>query len=114
MLPANIYAKESNIPENLYKDLFITAIEPNIQNAINQYYNKYLNENNLDHVAFDISSVDILQAKKTNGFDLYAYVVKLRVMPYVGPHNNIGTDILTFKIGNLENNIVLLEYEHNK
>lgn len=98
--------------EGLYKDLFITAIAPDIQNAIDQYYQKYMQKHNIDHVGFDTASVDVLKVERIYGNDIYPYIVKLSVMPFIGPHNVLGNDIITIKLGNLQNNVKIIDIQH--
>lgn len=104
-----IHAKSNNESENLYKKLFITAITNDLLTAVDEFYIKNYN---ITGVSFDIDSIDVLEVKETNGKDIYPYIIKLRAMPFTGPHNIIGYDTITIKLGNLQNNVKIIDYEH--
>lgn len=76
--------------EELYKDMFVTALHPHIDKAIAEYYGQSLR--------YGLESVDIQEIKRPYGYRTFEFEVKLQVKPFVGAHNTVGTDNITITL----------------
>lgn len=92
--------------EEIYHDLFITLLSPNIDVAVNEYYSKLLTTNPTVYGYM----VDILGAERVYGYRSFRFLVTLEVTPVVGPHISVGKDRLVFDIG--AGGTKLIKYEH--
>ena len=88
--------------EELYQDIYNTLLFPYIQTAIETYYKK--------PVAFDIFGVKTLQITRPNS--MFTFTIKLQLLPYIGAHNSVGIDNITFKISPGE--VKMVTFEHIK
>lgn len=95
--------KESK--EELYKDIFITLLDPYIQKAIEDYYEKPL--------FHDPWSVEVLDIERPNGDGTFWFRIKLKVMPYVMAHNVVGTDHITFNVSG-DGEVKIEKFQHIK
>jgi hypothetical protein len=95
--------------EELYQDIYITLLEPYIQEAVNSYYKEYFKS--APTVAPYM--VDIISIDRPFGYRTFVFVIKVQVMPYFGPHNAVGIDNITLKIGE-ENKVQIEKYDHIK
>ncbi len=57
--------------------------------------------------------VDVLSIDRPNGDRTFEFIIQVQVMPYFGPHNEVGVDNITFKIS-IGNEVQLEKYEHIK
>ena len=96
--------------EELYHDIFVTVLEPYIQKALNNYYEKFLT------TSPDYSSeyVEVLDIKRPMGYRSFSFIIKIQVKPYVGPHVDIGIDQLTISVGSGEGEVKIEKFEHIK
>jgi len=106
-LTTNSYPTSQNIPEDIYRILFINLIEPHVEKAIQEYYDDYMTSLPRE----DPFSYNILDMKKTPD-SYYSYEVTLEVQPYVGPHLSVGIDHITVQINLGE--VILKQYRHIK
>lgn len=94
--------------EELFKQMTITLLMPNIGEAINNYYKEYLNYS----LTEDPWNIKILESEKTKE-NTYEFLVKIKVAPYIGPHISVGVDHITFRIMPW-GEVKLEKYEHIK
>lgn len=106
----NIAAKQSK--EELYQDVFATLLTPYIQEAINNYYKKYLTISPIYSPAY----VEILNIERPMGYRTFSFLIKLQVRTYVGPHIDIGVDQLTIGVHAEDKNVKVKveKFEHIK
>lgn len=76
--------------EELYKDMFVTAVHPHIARAVAEYYGRPL--------MYGLESVDILSVTRPHGYRTFEFEIKLQVKPFVGAHNTIGIDNITVRV----------------
>jgi|GEM_PF-957090 len=89
----------------LYKDLFVTLVYPQVEKAIDAYYDDYMSY----LPGEDPWSYEILNIEKSQGFS-YSYIVQLQVQPYVGPHIRVGRDRITLRLS--LTGAELVKFEH--
>ena len=99
----NLHEKEL---EKLSNQTFVALLEPYIRKSIVDYYGNYLSYS----PTFSPKYVDIIQVDKLKDQG-EIYKITLEVSPYIGPHNVIGRDIITFRIKNMTN-ITVEKYKH--
>jgi hypothetical protein len=101
VLPIN-----ANQTEDPYQRIVLTLLAPNIQAQINKYYENKLTENptfapflggNTLEVKYFPSHID----------------VNVTVIPYVGPHLDVGKDTMKFRIDNI-GGVEIVNYHHVK
>lgn len=80
--------------EELYQDIYITLLMPYIDKAINSFYEKYFTY----LPGADPYFVNILSIERPNGYRTYFFILKLEVLPYIGPHISVGRDQITIEI----------------
>lgn len=95
--------------EELYQDVYVTLLYPYIQKAVDAYYKPYFK----DSPGVAPYMVDVLSIDRPNGYRTFEFIVKLQVMPYFGPHLEVGVDNITFRIG-AGNEVQLEKFEHIK
>ncbi|MFL0246578.1 DUF3888 domain-containing protein [Candidatus Clostridium stratigraminis] len=95
--------------EELYQDIFLSLLSPYIQNEIDKYYSKYLT------VTPEVApyTVYVLSAERLNGYRTFVFNLKLKVIPFVGPHIGVGTDYITLII-NSSGDVKIKKFEHIK
>jgi hypothetical protein len=97
--------------ERLYQDIFVSLLHPYTQNAIREYYKAYLAETPVEDPYF----VTVLSAEMVVSEPhqiTSTFLIKLEAAPYLGPHNSIGIDHITFRVQSDE--VILEKYEHIK
>jgi len=94
--------------EELYKDFFITLLQPYTQKAVDDYYTNYLKSIPL----VDPWYVKLLSIERSVT-PSFTFVIKLEVAPYIGPHNPVGIDHITFNVNN-RGDVKLETFEHIK
>jgi hypothetical protein len=104
----NKYREIENSKEELYKDIFITLLEPYTEKAIADYYSKYLNSPPQE----DPWYVKVLNVERPRPKS-FEFVIKVEVAPYIGPHNSVGIDHITFNV-NSSGDVKLEKFEHIK
>ena len=80
-----------------------TILQAQTQEAINDYYEPYLSENPFVQPWF----TKVINVERP--FD-YQFLIKLEVTPFLGAHNPVALDHLTFKAD--IDGVVLLKFEH--
>lgn len=78
--------------EDKYKYIINSLLMPYIDKAVSDYYKNFLSETPL----VDPWDINILNVEKPN--DLFVFVIKIQVMPYVGPHLSVGLDQITITV----------------
>lgn len=91
----------------LYRNLFITLLHPYVEEAIDNYYNDYLKYLPRE----DLFDYNILSIKRIPNHN-YSYVIKLEVVPFVGPHLSVGIDHITLTLD--LNGVKVLKFKHIK
>ncbi len=105
---ADIYQPPEKSREELYQDNYISLLMPYIQKEVASYYSKILKST--PHVApYDVNVLDV---KRPNGYRSFVFELKLKVIPYVGPHIGVGVDYITMKIASRK--ITIESFEHIK
>lgn len=90
--------------EELYQDVFCTLLMPYIQKSVGDYYTKFLTEIPL----VDSGDIDILSVERPSYF-----VIKMEVMPYIGPHLSVGVDRITITVDGI-GEVKVTKFEHIK
>lgn len=79
--------------EEIYKEIFITLLYPNIEKALADYYKASANEHiNKDPWNVKIKNIDISQDEN------YAFSIKFLILSYAKSHNFVGEDNITFLV----------------
>lgn len=99
-----IHESPEKSQEELYRDMFITALDPHIQKAITDYYGKPF--------MYGLESVDILDIIRPHGYRTFEFEIKLQVKPFVGAHNTVGIDNITMRVK--PGQIMVERFEHIK
>ena len=92
--------------EELYQDIFITLLLPEIQNSVIDYYGKFMK----DIPEIDPYHIDVLSAERPHGYRTYEFLIKLKITPYVGAHNLVGVDNLTLRV--TSSKVKVEKFEH--
>lgn len=90
----------------LYKNGMISLLMPSIDKEIYDFYKEYLIVPPRDDPWF-IDVIDIKSLSESN----FTLMVTIETTPYLGPHNSVGRDQITYKImpgGDIQ----LKKYEH--
>ena len=91
----DIYKPPEQSREELYQDIFISLLLPDIQKAVDNYYKEFLT----DGPMVAPYTVYVLNAERLEHYRSFIFRLKLRVNSYIGPHLDIGTDYITITIG---------------
>ncbi|MDA3733043.1 DUF3888 domain-containing protein [Niameybacter massiliensis] len=75
--------------EELYKDMLVTTLDPVISAEIEKQYGMPL--------LYGLYDVDFLHIDR-EAYRGFSFILKVRVKPFVGPHNTIGIDEITLSI----------------
>jgi len=94
------------LSEELFKQMTITLLMPSVNAAIENYYKEYLNYAPTDDPWF----IKISKTEKVKD-NTYEFLVKVELTPYIGPHNSVGLDHITFRIMPW-GEVILEKYEH--
>ncbi|MFU1797921.1 DUF3888 domain-containing protein [Paenibacillus azoreducens] len=105
--------EESKEPKLLlYQDMVLEFLLPDIQNAVNNYYQNLLSANPLVYPY----QIDIIQAKRVNGGPGdrgFHFSITLETTPVLGPHIAVGKDRMTFEISPLfPDKVKLIAFRH--
>lgn len=100
---------EEQSNEELYQDVFMSLLLPTIQKEVNQYYAAYLT---LSPTVAPYQ-VYVLSAERPNGYRTFVFRLKLRVIPYVGPHISVGIDKITVTVTG-SGDVQIEKFEHIK
>lgn len=90
--------------EEIYQDIFVTLLLPCIEEAVENYYGQ----------PFSVAPywVRILKVERSNGYRTFLFEITIEVVPYYGPHNSVGVDHITIKVG--ANKAIVEKFEHVK
>lgn len=103
---SNAYYKPAeNSNEEIYKDIFMSLLHPYIDKAIRNYYKHPYNHDPWD--------VDILNIERPNGYRTFLFILKLKVIPYYGPHIGVGVDYITISVSGT-GKVEIQKFEHIK
>lgn len=91
------------------QDMLMNFLTPYINDAVWDYYQRYLLEPPIIYPYF----VDVVDSKRINGFRGFILSITLDVTPVVGPHISVGEDRLTFEIS-AGPEVKLVNYTHLK
>lgn len=101
MLIHPVYAKPDEEP---LERLVLTLLAPNIQEQINRYYE--------DKLTVSPTFSPFLGGTELNVEYHPSHIdVTVTVIPYVGPHLDIGMDSIKFRVDNT-GDVLVLEYKH--
>ena len=75
--------------EELYKDIIVTLLEPQITDEVEIHYGKPL--------LYDLFDIEFLSIERTS-YRSFTFVIKVKIRPFVGAHNIIGIDEITIKL----------------
>lgn len=106
----NTFKPPEGTREELYQDIFLSLLEPYTEKTIDDFYSKYLTD--LPGSAPYFESVLSVQriGNEPRTFD---FLIKLEVAPYIGPHNSVGVDHITFRV-RASGEVTLEKFEHIK
>ncbi|MGM0883437.1 MAG: DUF3888 domain-containing protein [Bacillota bacterium] len=89
------------------QDMLMLLLLPHINDAVNTYYQQFLNEVPLVYPY----QIDVIQIQRVNGFRGFIFGITIEVTPVVGPHISVGKDRITFQIS-AGPSVKLLRYTH--
>ena len=81
---------ENTGSDGLYRDIAIRLLSPYIDEAIKDYYGQSFTH--------DPWSDQVMKLTRLKAKDRLFYIIKLKVIPYTGPHNSVGVDNITLSI----------------
>jgi hypothetical protein len=92
--------------EEAMKNLLVDILSGYTTEPLEKHYGKKL--------PYQLEAAEITDTKMIYGKDGLYYIVKLKVQPFVGAHNPVGTDLFTFKVENTKEGIkvTLQKYDH--
>lgn len=96
--------------QELYQDVFVTLLNPCIKKAIDDYYEPLLTTSPM----YSPESVKILNLERPMGYRSFSFIIELQIESYVGPHDSIGVDQLTIRVGAGEDGVKVEKFEHIK
>ncbi|NEZ41273.1 DUF3888 domain-containing protein [Paenibacillus alvei] len=109
---AEIRANPVEVDSDLYPDMLMLMLLPQIQEAVNSYYRKVLT---VEPVVYPYE-FDVLKAARANQNPNnrdYDFLITLEVQPVVGPHIAVGKDRITLELSPLlPNNVRIKSYSH--
>ena len=105
----SIYNPIKQSREELYQDIFVSLLLPDIKKSVEDYYKDFLTEKPI--VSPDY--VHVLNAERPMGNRSFSFSLKLKVSSYIGPHLDIGDDYITAKIEG-GGKVTIEKFEHIK
>ncbi|WP_312648869.1 DUF3888 domain-containing protein [Aminipila sp.] len=105
-MTANMQIYQSEVECN---KLLINTYLYDIQQATNVFYSQYYTIN--PTVSFYVVTVKEIKTEKTSGTENISYLITFISEPYIGPHDTIGKDEITFS-ANYTGNVEVKEFEH--
>ncbi len=93
--------------EKLCDDIIVSFLFAHTQKAVDDFYSKYLTEIPGADPNFD----KVLSIERIGGENRLHFLIKVETMPYIGPHNTVGRDHITFKLNAL-GEVILEKFEH--
>lgn len=98
--------------DKLCNDILVSFLSRYTQEAVSNYYSKYLkNIPSADPLFDKVISVERLPGEK--GQIRHDYLITIETSPYLGAHNSVGIDHVTFRINAL-GDVSLEKFEHIK
>ncbi len=91
---------------DIYRSLSLTLLSPYVDKAIGDFYDEYMTYLPREDTWF----YQILSIERPHPGD-YSYIIKLEVLPYVGPHLSVGRDHITLKT-DLSGKVMVEKFEH--
>ncbi len=88
-----------------YQDALKTLLMHYIDKAIDEFYGQYLTYTPMENPW----SVEFISLEQTG----FKFLIKLNVQPYIGPHNSVGIDCITFEI-DASGKVTVKNFEHVK
>ncbi|TDK61739.1 DUF3888 domain-containing protein [Bacillus salipaludis] len=95
--------------EELYQDIFISLLSPQIEKVINNYYKNVLTSPPIVY-PYDVY---IEKVERIGEYRSFEFTVIIKVHPIVGPHIDVGLDRVTFYIDG-SGNVKVRKFEHLK
>ena len=105
----SVYNPPEQSREELYQDIFVSLLLPDIQKSVEDYYKDFLTEKPI--VTPDY--VQVLNTERLMGYRSFSFSLKIKVSSYIGPHLNIGDDYITIKIEGGDK-VTIEKFEHIK
>jgi hypothetical protein len=102
------YTVQAVSEDRLRGDVIVSLLYTYTQKAIDDYYQRYLKVTPGSAPYLD-KMLSVGETADAN--DIWKYTIKLEVYPYLGPHNNVGTDDITFKVDTI-GEVKLAKFEH--
>jgi len=97
---------------DLYPDMLLLLLLPQIQEAVNSYYSKILKVAPVVY-PYEIEIVKAERIDQNPNNRGYDFLLTLEVQPVIGPHIAVGQDRMTLEISPLITNIVkITSYQH--
>jgi hypothetical protein len=91
------------------KQLLINTYLKNIQQATNVFYSQYYTIN--PTVTYYVISIKVINSEKKLGTNNIKSIITFISEPYIGPHNTIGKDEITFS-ANYTGDVEVEKFEH--
>jgi len=108
---SGVYALTNKSPESSQEEIhhYIIAslLMPYILKSVNGYYSKFLNH----PLSVAPWKVDFLSEEQPN--NNFRFVIKIKVLPYLGPHIRVGEDNITMSVEG-PGEVVVNNFEHIK
>lgn len=101
------YKTTEGINEKLCNDVLISFLSPYTQKAVNNFYNQYLKELPGADPNFDT----VLSVERISGENHLNFLIKVETTPYIGAHNSVGIDHITFRL-NVLGEVKFENFEH--
>jgi len=105
----SVYNPPAQSREELYQDIFVSLLLPDIQKSVDDYYKDFLTEKPIVAPYY----VHVLNIERLMGYRSFSFRLKLKVSSYIGPHLNIGDDYITIKIEGGDK-VTIEKFEHIK
>ncbi len=76
--------------EEIYQDVFMVFLDPYIEKAVEDYYG----------IPYAVAPymTKVLSIERPNRGRTFAFLIKLEILPYTGPHNTVGKDHITIRV----------------
>ncbi|MEK4339109.1 DUF3888 domain-containing protein [Brevibacillus sp. FSL L8-0710] len=104
---ANHISSSNQTDPMIYQDVILTLLSPNIEKEIRRYYSKFLTEPSTFAPYYGTE----MTIERPGGYRTFAFIVRVKTTPYIGPHISVGEDLITFSI-NGGGCVKVLEYKH--
>ncbi|MBU3156360.1 DUF3888 domain-containing protein [Clostridium estertheticum] len=61
------------------------------------------------NIEVDAWAIDILSVERPNGYRTFLFIIKMEVIPYVGPHLSVGVDRITITVDGIGEGLLELD-----